>query len=171
MNLPTGRHFRPLLVPALLLLLFAAAGSVSAQSAENGSGAVQLSLEMYVVTDEDGSEEYTASITARAGETVEYRIRAVNNSDDELQAGSVVVTVPIPDDTAYQQDSALPFSDEVLLEFSAGDDDFRAPPVFVTDGDSRRIAQPGEYGAVRWTLLVPFASGAEREFSFRVTVD
>ena len=169
MNPYAFRSLLPFFAGALFVLF---AASAAAQSEREADGAVQLSLEMYVVTVEDsGQEKYEASITARAGQTVEYRILAINASEEELQAGSVVVTVPIPADTSYQQGSALPLSDEVLLEFSAGEDEFRTPPVFVTDGDSRRTARPEEYAAVRWTLLVPFAADAEREFSFRVMVD
>lgn len=171
MNPSRHRFLFPLLASVLLLGLFLG-GPAAAQPDREAYGAVQLSLEMYVVTTgEDGQEKYTASITARAGQTVEYRILALNSSGEMLQAGSVVVTVPIPADTSYQQDSALPFSDEVLLEFSADGEEYRSPPVFITDGDSRRIARADEYLAVRWTLLVPFAPGAEEQFSFRVTVD
>lgn len=150
------------------LLLGAVAQSVFAQDL---SSSVQLRLEMFVVTTVDGQEQYTASITARAGETVEYRILAVNHAEETLQAGTVIITVPIPGDTSFEQNSAVPVSDEVLVEFRALDSDYMTPPVFVVEEDERRIATADEYSGIRWTLLTPMEPGEEREFSFRVTVN
>lgn len=152
----------------LLLLFGTVAGTALAQDL---SSAVQLRLEMFVVTQVEGQEQYTASITARAGETVEYRILAVNHAQEALQAGTVIITVPIPSDTTFLQNSAVPVSEDVLVEFRAEGSEFMTPPVFVVDNGNRRLAGADEYTGVRWTLLTPLAPGAEREFSFRVTVD
>lgn len=152
----------------VMFLLFAA-GCVLAQPSL--SDAVQLRLEMFVVTEQDGQEHYTASITARAGQTVEYRILAVNHGDEALQAGTVIITVPIPADTTYRPNSATPVSEDVLVEFRSGDSDYMSPPVFVLVDGNRTIADPTDYTGVRWTLLEEMQPGEEREFSFRVTVD
>lgn len=152
---------------ALCLLLFVAVGLAQ----DDLSNAVQLRLEMFVVSERDGQEQYTPSITARAGQVVEYRILAVNHATVPLQAGTVIVTVPIPADTTYLENSAVPRSEDVLLEFRAADSDYMTPPVFVIVDGERSIAQASDYSGVRWTLLQTMQPGEERQFSFRVTVN
>ena len=164
----TAYWLRPLRVLIACSLLLVSAGAFAQ---EDLSSAVQLRLEMFVVTEQDGQEQYTASITARAGQTVEYRIQAVNHSSEALQAGTVIITVPVPADTTYQPNSATPVSEAVLLEFRSGDSDYMAPPVFVAVDGNRSIANASSYSGVRWTLLEAMEPGEEREFSFRVTVD
>lgn len=151
-----------------LALLFAVSGQVLSQDL---SSQVQLRLEMFVVTTENGQEQFTPSITAREGQTVEYRILAVSHASEPLQAGTVTVTVPIPGDTTFQVNSAVPVSENVLVEFRVGDSEFMVPPVFVETDGNRRIAPPTEYTSVRWTLLDEFQPGEQRQFSFRVTVN
>lgn len=166
-TLPAANRFLlSLLLSGVLLLLLQPAAAQ-----QDLSSSVQLRLEMFVVSEVDGREQYTPSITARAGETVEYRILAVNHAAETLQAGTVIITVPIPSDTTFQQDSATPVSDDVLVEYRAADTEYMVQPVFVVEDGNRRIASAAEYTGVRWTLLTPMAPGEEREFSFRVTVD
>lgn len=149
----------------LLLAFFAMA------QGQDLSSAVQLRLEMFVVTQVEGQEQFTASITAREGQTVEYRIMAINHSTEALQAGTVTISVPIPGDTTFQQGSAVPISEDVLVEYRSGDSDFMSPPVFVEADGNRQIANASEYNGIRWTLLDTMQPGEERQFSFRVTVN
>ncbi len=161
-----ARRFAALLM--VLLLLCAAAVAQG-----DPSDAVQLRLEMYLVTVEDGQETFTASITARPGQVVEYRILATNTSNEELQPGSVVVTVPVPGGARFLANSAAPVSQEVLVEYTAEGAGYMEPPVIIeieADG-SRRTASQDEYRGVRWTLLNPMAPNAEVVLSFRVTVE
>ena len=160
------RTRRLILIAATLLLTLGTAGL-----AQDLSSQVQLRLEMFVVTVDNGQERFTPSITAREGQVVEYRILAVSHATEPLQAGTVTVTVPIPADTTYQVNSAVPVSEAVLVEFRALDGEYMAPPVFIETDGNRRSAPPTEYSGIRWTLLDVFQPGEEREFSFRVTVD
>src|SRR5690625_566612 len=125
-TLPAANRFLlSLLLSGVLLLLLQPAAAQ-----QDLSSSVQLRLEMFVVSEVDGREQYTPSITARAGETVEYRILAVNHAAETLQAGTVIITVPIPSDTTFQQDSAVPVSDEVMVEFRADGSVFMSPTGF-----------------------------------------
>lgn len=151
----------------LALLLLAA----SALTQLDLSSYVQLRIEAYAVNVEGGQERLEEATSARPGQAVEYRVYAVNGSSQELQAGTVVVTVPVPPGTTFVANSARPASDDYLLEFSAPGADFMSPPVLVESGGSRRTANQSEYTAVRWTLLTPMAAGQEEVFSFRVTID
>lgn len=159
------RHFRLVAVAWLLLALTAMA------QGQDLSTSVQLRLEMFVVTEVEGQEQFTASITAREGQTVEYRIMAINHSTAALQAGTVTITVPIPGDTTFQQGSAVPISEDVLVEYRSGESEFMSPPVFIEVDGTRQIANASEYDGIRWTLLDTMQPGEERQFSFRVTVN
>jgi uncharacterized repeat protein (TIGR01451 family) len=160
-------RLRQLLLAAAWLL--ALGGFAHAQ--DDLGDVVQLRLEMYLVTMEDGNERFTSSITARPGQVVEYRVLAVNRGDTELQAGTVVVTVPVPEGAVYIEGTATPIAEDMLIEFSANGTDYSTPPVLVTRGGTRGIAEPETYTGIRWTLLSPMAPGQEEVFTFRVTVE
>jgi uncharacterized repeat protein (TIGR01451 family) len=138
-----------------------------------------VSLESYIVstvTGDNGNkqEKLTKATTALPGQVVEYRLLVSNNNPVPLQAGTVVITGPIPDGTTYVANSATPSSKEVLTEFSAdGGKTFSRPPVLVAagSGGERKVAQPKAYDAVRWTLLAPLKPKQQRTFVYRVTVN
>lgn len=167
---PSSAH-RPLRLLTLVALVWLLLASAAVALGQDLSSSVQLRLEMFVVSEVDGAEQFTASITAREGQTVEYRIMATNHATEALQAGTVTITVPIPSDTTFQANSAMPVSENLLLEYRSGDSDFMEPPVFVVVDDNRVIAPASEYSGIRWTVLEPMQPGEERQFSFRVTVN
>lgn len=152
---------------ALLGLLLCAPGIALAQD-----NPVSVRLEIFVVSVVDGEERYTTATTARPGQVVEYRLFASNIGDTTLPPGTVVLTGPIPDGTAYIGNSATPSSDRVLTEYSAdGGRTFDENLVFVGANDNRRLAEPEQYTAVRWTLLVDMEPGTEEVFFYRVKVE
>jgi len=133
---------------------------------------VEVRVEIYVVSEVQGTEQFTQATTARPGQVVEYRLFAVNRSETTLPAGTVKVTGPVPEGTTFVPNSETPASERVLTEYSAdGGATFAQPPVLVQQGDQRSVAEPVEYTAVRWTLLVPLEPGQEEGFVYRVTVD
>src|SRR5690625_5526219 len=87
-TLPAANRFLlSLLLSGVLLLLLQPAAAQ-----QDLSSSVQLRLEMFVVSEVDGREQYTPSITARAGETVEYRILARSEEHtSELQSRGHIV--------------------------------------------------------------------------------
>jgi uncharacterized repeat protein (TIGR01451 family) len=170
---------------ALALLALALAGAATAQ-ADDIAFEVEI-LRVDLVRGEDGepTERFTPVEEAIPGEVVEYRVTAVNEGDIIYRPGTVVVTLPIGDGVAYVEDSATPSSDRLITEFSAdGGETFSEPPVLVpaedgTDGDDtesregdgeRRVADPSEYDAIRWTFSVTFEPGQEETLAYRVEV-
>jgi uncharacterized repeat protein (TIGR01451 family) len=132
---------------------------------------VAVRLEIYVVNVVDGQEELKEATQARPGQMVEYRLFATNTGDTTLPAGTVVITGPIPEGTAFVADSATPSSDSLLTEYSVDGTAFYEPPILVGADGQRTVAKPTDYKAVRWTLLENMAPGDEVTFAYRVTVN
>jgi uncharacterized repeat protein (TIGR01451 family) len=142
------------------------------------SNEVSIRTEIFVinqVTGADGAatEEAVPATTARPGQIVEYRLVARNETDTTLPAGTVVITGPVPGGTTFVAESATPKSDRILTEYSADGTNFTDAdsPILSGSGDNRTVADPTEYRAVRWSLLVPFEPGQEETFVYRVTVN
>ena len=136
---------------------------------------IALRTEIYIVslvTLDDGSREerFTAATSAIPGQIIEYRIFATNAGETTLPAGRVQVLGPVQDGMEFVAASATPSSERVLTEFSADGSQFGVPPILVGTGDSRRVVEPTEFKAVRWTLLVPMEPGQEEPFFYRVTL-
>jgi uncharacterized repeat protein (TIGR01451 family) len=163
---------------ALLIAIAVALSPVSAQNqaeadpADVAANPVEVRLEIFLVSEVQGTEQFRPATTARPGQVVEYRLTAVNRSQDTLPRGTVEIVGPIPDRTTYVVNSATPSSDKILAEYSAdGGQTFTEEPVLLGAADERRVAEPQTYDAVRWTLLVPMEPGQEEAFFYRVTVD
>lgn len=163
-------------MPGILLPLVVCLGLAAQALAQDNP--ISIRLEIYVVsevTNAEGAREerLTETTTARPGQVVEYRLFATNEGEVTLPAGTVVVVGPVPDGTRYVANSTLPTSDRVLTEFSAdGGESFSEPPVLITASEGqRRVVEPQDYDAVRWTLLVPMEPGQEEVFFYRVLVE
>lgn len=138
---------------------------------------VAVRIESYIVdviTTEGGlrQETFIPATTARPGQVVEYRVFVTNRGNTTLPAGTVLVIGPIPEGTVYLDLSATPTSERLLTEFSAdGGNTYMEPPVLLTAPDgTRRVAEPSEYTAIRWTLLFPLEPNQEETLFYRVTV-
>jgi uncharacterized repeat protein (TIGR01451 family) len=139
---------------------------------------VTVSLEIFVVSQVTGAdgkitEEFKASQTARPGQMVEYRLKAKNEGDTTLPAGTVIITGPVPDGTTFVANSATPKDERILTEYSADGTNFSdaESPILAGSGNDRTVVDPKDYKAVRWTLLVPLEPGQEEQFVYRVTVN
>lgn len=154
---------------ALLPLLMLA---ILAPAQEAADSPVEVKIEIFLVSEVQGQEQFKRATTARPGQVVEYRITATNRSDETLPGGTVEILGPIPDGTTFVPNSATPSTDRILTEFSAdGGNNFSKEPVLIGNETDRRVADPDSYDVVRWTLLVPMEPGQEEAFFYRVTVD
>ncbi len=131
--------------------------------------------EIYVVSQvtlaDGGKEErFTPATQAIPGQVVEYRIFATNSGETTLPAGVVQIYGPVQDGMEYVAKSATPSSDKLLTEFSVDGVNFSEAPVLVGTETARRVAEPGEYTMIRWTLLIPLEPGQEEPFYYRVVL-
>jgi uncharacterized repeat protein (TIGR01451 family) len=154
----------------LILLLPLAAWAL----AQDNPVAVRIeSFIVDVITLEGGArqENFVPATTARPGQVVEYRIFVTNRGATTLPAGTVVITGPIPPGTVYLDLSATPTSERLLTEFTVDGSTYLEAPVLVTAADgARRVADPSEYTAIRWTLLFALEPGQEEVLFYRVTL-
>lgn len=150
----------------LLVLSVLAAGA----SAEGEVRLRNLVQKVEYFTNEAGETESRLIDPASVvpNDELRYTILFENVSEDVIvDAGSVVITNPIPPQVLYIEDSA--FGAGTAITFSADDGFSWGSPdeVMVSDGDRERVAAPGEYTHVRWTFEPALEPGQQGSVFFR----
>jgi len=102
------------------------------------------------------------------GDEMHYTITFRNDSDAAVDAGSVVITNPIPKDTVYIADSA--FGSGTQITFSVdGAEHFAAPDALTLMRDGVEVpATSADYTAIRWTFTPTLAPAGQSYVSFNV---
>ena len=126
------------------------------------AGAVEKVVSMEY---EDGSTEteYVPAGDMEPGEELAYVVNFRNEGPDP--ENGVVMTVPVPDDMVYVEDSAIADADaeEASVDFSVDGGKSFAPRegLVVADGEETRRASADEITHVRWTFarVVPGEEG------------
>ena len=121
-------------------------------------------------TNEQGETETRLVETAQVipGDELAYTIRFENVSDDvTVDAGSVVITNPIPPEVIYLESTA--FGAGTAITYSAdGGEVFGVPDELVVAEESgERIAIASEYTHIRWTFEPALEPGQIGSVSFR----
>ncbi len=132
------------------------------------SSPVVFESEIFLVRP-DGS--LVPATTADPGDRVQFGILATNSGRTTLPAGRVQIHGPVDAGMSYINNSAT--SDvRTLLEFSLDGVEFFEDPPMVRDADGAlRLAAPGDYQMLRWTLLEPLEPGATVRLEYRVLID
>lgn len=161
---------------SVALLALAAALLVGFALAQGAANQITLRSEIYIVsqvTAEDGTKEerFTAADSAIPGQVVEYRIFAKNEGETTLPAGRVHILGPIPGGTSYVDKSASANSEQLLTEYTVDGEAFTEGPLITTEDGERRMLEPEEVTAIRWTLLIPLEPGQEVSFYYRVLIE
>lgn len=102
------------------------------------------------------------------GSEVIYTTRFTNLG--KQAAGNIVITNPVPDNTAYVGGSAS--GDNTAISYSLDGKNFNVPDklkVKTPDG-KERTAVPTEYTQIRWTYQGELAAGKGGEVGFRVKI-
>ena len=101
------------------------------------------------------------------GDELRYTIRFSNEGTDVVDANSVVITNPIPDNTEYLEDTA--FGSGTTIVFSLDGEVFAAPEALtVMDQGVEVSASAKEYRVIRWTFQPELAPGESSHVSFNV---
>jgi len=101
------------------------------------------------------------------GDELRYTIRFRNDGEEPVDAGSIVITNPIPENTEYLDGTA--FGAGTDIEFSVDGETFAAADALRVQRDgAERSAQAADYTAVRWTFKPQLAAGATGSVSFNV---
>lgn len=120
---------------------------------------------------EDGSTEteYVPTEDAEPGEELAFVVN-FRNEGEEPQQG-IVMTVPVPEDMVYVEDSVI--ADDADVEFSADGGKSFAPRdgLVVADGEAIRPAAADEITHVRWTFARMVAPGEEGMLAFHAVLN
>ena len=103
------------------------------------------------------------------GDELQYSITFINQSDETVDAGSIVITNPIPDNTIYVDDSAYGAGTDIVFSADAGES-WGAPGLLTTSsgGGAAPRADAADYTHIRWTYQSPLEPGQQGSVSFRV---
>jgi uncharacterized repeat protein (TIGR01451 family) len=170
MNMHTNRIF-PALLAGLALLSSVPVPAIAASGVELSS-----KVEMEVEVEQDGTKTRKRVTPAKAlpGDEVIYTLTYTNKA--AAPAENVVIDNPVPGHTDYVGGSA--WGEGAVIQFSTdGGKSYAAPEqlkVRVKDeagNDVERVALPGEYTHVRWTLGTAVAPGGGGEVGFRARIE
>jgi uncharacterized repeat protein (TIGR01451 family) len=101
------------------------------------------------------------------GDELIYTITFANEGREEVAAGSIVITNPIPDVAEYVDGSAA--GEDTSITFSVDGETFAEPEALMMQrGDRRTVAGPADYQAIRWAYLYSLEPGEKSTVSFAV---
>lgn len=152
------------------LAAFVLAAHAHAAPAEPGAIVVQSTAEQEVeVKLPNGKTEKKRQPVAKAvpGSEVIYTTRFTNQG--KQPAGNIVITNPVPENTAYVGGSA--FGDNTAISFSLDGKAYATPDKLVVNApEGKRPALPAEYTHIRWTYKGELPVGKTGEVGFRVKI-
>ncbi len=103
------------------------------------------------------------------GDVIRYTITFQNDSPQDVAAGSVVITNPLPDGTVYLDGTAAGSATQIT--FSVDGDTFSDPSALtVTDASGTRRATAADYRSIRWAYGPRLPAGASSNVSFDVRI-
>ena len=104
-----------------------------------------------------------------SGDVLRYTILFENTSTQDVAAGSVVITNPLPEETFYLEGSAM--GDDTLITYSVDGENFASPAELrLGEGAAARAATASDYRAIRWTYEPLLPAGASSEVSFELLI-
>lgn len=119
---------------------------------------------------EDGSTEteYVPAEEVTPGEELAYVV-SFRNESAESENG-VVMTVPVPDDMVYVEDSVIAYDAAVDFSVDGGKSFAPREGLLVEEGESTRKASAREITHVRWTFA-RVTPGEEGMLAFRAVLN
>jgi uncharacterized repeat protein (TIGR01451 family) len=104
-----------------------------------------------------------------AGDELRYTITFTNDGGETVDAGSVVITNPIPAQTEYLDRTASGSGTEVV--FSVDGVDFAAPNALTVSRDGGEVrASAKDYRSIRWIFRPALEPGETGSVSFNVVL-
>jgi len=101
------------------------------------------------------------------GDELRYTITFTNDGSEVVDAGSVVITNPIPADTEYLEDTAFGAGTQIV--FSLDGETFAAPEeLTVIEQGVEVSAAANEYQSIRWIFQPELKPGDSSYVSFNV---
>ena len=104
-----------------------------------------------------------------SGDVLRYTIVFENTSSQDVAAGSVVITNPLPDETVYLEGSAM--GENTRITYSVDGQTFADPNALrVGEGAQARAATASDYRVIRWAYQPVLRAGASSEVSFELLI-
>lgn len=102
------------------------------------------------------------------GDELHYTIVFRNDGDKPADAGSIVITNPLPDNTVYIADTA--FGSGTRISYAVdGTEHFATPDKLTVVRDGAEVpASSADYTAIRWAFQPALAPAAQGHVSFNV---
>ncbi len=100
------------------------------------------------------------------GDDVHYTITFVNEGKAAADAGSVVITNPVPENTQYIADSAFGSGTSVQFSVDGGKTFHPANELTVVRDGVKVPATPSDYTTIRWVFTPALAPAAQSYVSF-----
>ncbi|MCC5873871.1 MAG: DUF11 domain-containing protein [Gammaproteobacteria bacterium] len=123
------------------------------------------------VINERGEQERRSVAAQRVfpGDELRYTITFANHGGETIDAGSLVITNPVPNNTVYLANSAGGSGTDVVFSVDGGDT-WGAPDELVITGDDAqsRRARAEDYTHIRWSFRPALGAGQESSVHFRV---
>lgn len=119
---------------------------------------------------EPGATAQTQSVSeVLPGDVLRYTIVFENTSTQDVAAGSVVITNPLPEGTRFLQGSAA--GRETVITYSVDGERFAAADaLMVGEGAGARMATTGDYRSIRWTYQPMLRAGESSQVSFELLI-
>ena len=145
-------------------LIFVAAGSAAAQvSLEN---TVQK-VETFVNEANEPQRRMVDADSVVPGDELRYTITFTNNGTEVVDAGSIVITNPIPDETVYLDGTAA--GSDTEIHYSVDGENFgSAEELTISQGEAEVIASAKDYKSIRWVYQPALEPGETGDVSFGV---
>ncbi|TNF80820.1 MAG: DUF11 domain-containing protein [Gammaproteobacteria bacterium] len=104
-----------------------------------------------------------------SGDVLRYTIVFENTSTQDVAAGSVVITNPLPEQTVLLEGSAM--GEDTLITYSVDGETFGAPgELLVGEGSQARAATASDYRVIRWAYQPILPSGTASQVSFELLI-
>lgn len=126
-------------------------------------------VETFVNVDGETDTRLVDTESVVPGDELHYTVTFTNIGDRVVDAGSIVITNPIPDNTNYLDSTAFGAGTEIVYSIDGGES-FGTPDelLVTTDGGGQRVAEAREYTHIRWTFTPVLEPGQEGTVTFRV---
>jgi uncharacterized repeat protein (TIGR01451 family) len=124
-------------------------------------------VETYVSDSGDVERRLVDADSVVPGDELRYTITFTNVGAEVVDAGSIVITNPIPENTQYVEGSA--FGSGTVIVYSTDGESFAsAESLRVQEGGVEVSASAKDYTAIRWTFQPELGPGGTGDVSFNV---
>lgn len=125
-------------------------------------------VETYVDDDGQVQRRLVGAHSVVPGDELRYTISFTNAGSGEVDAGSILITNPIPESTEYIDGTAFGTGTEILFSIDQGDTFAEATELTVTAGPDAVSASAQDYTTIQWQFQPELAPGETGHVSFNV---